>query len=439
MNPQTTTRLLASMNASRLLVVCGAGLSMAPPSGLPSAKSVAEQCFDKYRLESDPNCDAALREDLEALAEHFVAMNTLQSVFIESLVPWSDFVRPYNNGHAAIADFLITRAAVAAISSNYDTLIERSAWDYGADFQGSLDGDEAILCEVRQGPLLKVHGCSHRERRSTVWAPSQLTEPVIRERIDKSKVWMTAGLRQKDLLLVGFWSDWEYLNSIIGTALEGVDPRSVTVIDPLPTPELQVKAPELWDVAHGDNVAFEHVQESAAEALDELRRAFSASFLRQVLAAGQGTFEQTLGIDCNADWLKVSNADSEILYGWRRDAEGVPRSTPATKIRPDDSEALGFFHLLLRHAGASPHDNGYELNGRVVRVINGGQAVLATLKARFLEPPAINFADIVVAVGATELPLHENIVRRGEVADIVRPAAGGLWVDLQGARQELGI
>jgi hypothetical protein len=45
--------------------------------------------------------------------------------------------------HAAIADFLLTRAAVAGLSTNYDTLIELRAWDYGADFRGSLDGDEA--------------------------------------------------------------------------------------------------------------------------------------------------------------------------------------------------------------------------------------------------------------------------------------------------------
>ena len=76
------------MNAGRLLVVCGAGLSMAPPSSLPSARAVAERCFDKYRLESDPNCDLALRDNLEALAEYFAELNTLQSVFIEHLVPW---------------------------------------------------------------------------------------------------------------------------------------------------------------------------------------------------------------------------------------------------------------------------------------------------------------------------------------------------------------
>ena len=168
LTPQTIARILASMNAGRLLVVCGAGLSMAPPSSLPSAGMVAERCFERYRLESDPHCDPDLRDNLEALAEHFAGLNTLKSVFIEHLVPWPDFVRPSNRGHAAIADFLIIRAAVAGISSNYDTLIERRAWDYGSDFRGSLDGDEAIADSVRQAPLLKFHGCSHRDRQTTV-------------------------------------------------------------------------------------------------------------------------------------------------------------------------------------------------------------------------------------------------------------------------------
>ncbi|ERM02921.1 hypothetical protein Q644_14160 [Brucella intermedia 229E] len=169
------------MNAGRLLVVCGAGLSMAPPSSLPSAKTVAERCFDKYRLEVNPACDIGLRDNLEALAEHFVATNTLQSVFIEHLVPWPAFARPYNPGHAAIADFLLTRAAVAGISSNYDILIERRAWDYGAAFRGSLDGDEANVDATRQAPLLKFHGCAQRDPASTVWAPPpSLTIPSFR-------------------------------------------------------------------------------------------------------------------------------------------------------------------------------------------------------------------------------------------------------------------
>ncbi|MEA9433712.1 SIR2 family protein [Aeromonas caviae] len=427
------------MNAGRLLVVCGAGLSMAPPSSLPSAWTVAERCFEKYRLESDPNCDPALRNNLEALAEHFAGLDTLQSVFIEHLVPWHAFVRQPNTGHAAIADFLITRAAIAGISSNYDNLIERCAWDYGSDFRGSLDGDEATADFVRQAPLLKFHGCSLRDRPATVWAPSQLNDPTISARIARSKVWMAANLRQKDLLVVGFWSDWEYLNTVIGEALIDVQPLSVTVIDLSPTNALEQKAPQLWEIANAQNVAFEHVQESGAVALDELRRAFSSNYLRQVLDAGRTAFEQTTGIQCDPAWLSVENFDSEALYGLRRDAEGVSAAEPAKLLRPANTEALGFFHLLLRQAGAAQRSDGYELNGRSIRVINGAQAVLGTIRGRFIEPPAAMQSDIVVAVGATNLGVPGNVVRSGRPGDVIRPAPAGEWYDLPGARTELGI
>jgi hypothetical protein len=439
LSPETKARLLASMNAGRLLVVCGAGLSMAAPSNLPSARAVAERCFDKYKLESDPNCDMELRSDLEALAQHFAGLNTLKSVFIERLVPWPDFVRPSNAGHAAIADFLITRAAVAGISSNYDTLIERRAWDYGSDFRIALDGDEANVDSGQHAPLLKFHGCSQRDRLSTVWAPSQLTEPLIATRIEKSKTWMAANLRQKDLLVVGFWSDWKYLNGIIGAALTDVDPLSVTVIDLSPAQILQQKAPELWQLAHGQNVRFEHVQESGAEALDELRCAFSTNYLRQVLAAGRAIFEHETGIVCDVAWLDIANYDSEMLYGLRRDAEGTPSSKPATRIRPDNCEALGFFHLLLRYSGATQRGDGYELNGRVIRVINGAGSILSSLRKKFIEPPTAVPVDIVVAVGATDLGVPSNVVRNGRARDLVRPDTCGTWFDLNSAREELNI
>ena len=427
------------MNAGRLLVVCGAGLSMAAPSCLPSAQNVAERCFDKYQMESDPDCDTGLRSDLKALAEHFTGLGSLKSVFIECLVPWTDFVRPYNAGHAAVADFLIIHAAAAGISSNYDSLIERCAWDYGSDFRVSLDGDEAIIHKTHQGPLLKFHGCSNRDRSSTIWALSQLTDPVIAERIRKSKTWMAANLRQKDLLIVGFWSDWEYLNAIIGSALVDVNPLSVTVIDPSPTYKLQFKAPELWQIAHSENVTFEHVQESAADALDELRRAFSMNYLRQVLNAGRGALEQTTGASLNSDWLRVESFDSETFYDWRRDAEGVPASKPATQVRPSNGEALGFFHQLLRQAGAIQRPDGYKLNGRVVRVINGAGAILANLRAKFVEPPTKLAADVVVAVGATDHGVPSNVVRAGRVGDVIRPDTAGTWFDVSGARAELNI
>lgn len=439
MTPDVKTRLLASLDAGRLVVLCGAGLSMAPPSNLPSARRVAEMCFDAYQVRVDPHIDPALRQDLEALAEHFAGLNMLKAQFIEHLVPWMEFQRPPNLGHAAIADFLITKAAVACLSSNYDTLIERRACDYGADFRGSLNGDEATACAHVQAPLLKFHGCSYRDRGSTVWARSQLHDPIITGRIDNNKVWMAANLRQKDLLVVGFWSDWDYLNQVIGNALQGVDPLSVTVIDLSAAADLEQKAPDLWALAHQAHVTFTHVQESGAVALDELRRAFSENYLRQVLAAGRAAFEAAAGVPCDPAWLNVAALDAESLYDWRRDAEGVPTARPATTRRPRDGEALGCFHLLLRRAGAAQQPEGYTLRGRSVRVINGAETTLSSLRARFIEAPAVLSVDIFVAVGAIDYGLPGHVIRPGAAGSIMRPAAGGEWLTVERARGELNV
>lgn len=412
---------------------------MAAPSNLPAAWRVAEASFDKYVLETDPACDPAMRHDLEAFAQHFVDLHALQSVFIESLVPWQMFVKPPNAGHAAVADFLVTRAATAALSGNYDTLIEHSAVANGFDFQNSLDGDEATTRSRTQGPLLKFHGCATRDRLATVWAPSQLAEPPIAERVAKSKTWMAANLRQKDLLVVGFWSDWAYLNALLGTILDGLAPLSVTVIDLADAAALQAKAPDLWALAHGPQVEFTHVQQSGADALSELRKAFSRNYLRGVLAAGKPGFEASIGAACDPSWLEPPDFDNETLYTWRRDAEGVPAGQPANRSKPSQCEIFGVFHLLLRQAGAAPTALGYDLAGRSIRVVNGAGAVLNQLRTKYVEAPVVAPTDIVVAAGATNLPVPGSVVRPGSVGSFIRPTGMGDWYDLDGARTELGI
>jgi hypothetical protein len=427
------------MHAGRLVIVCGAGLSMAPPSNLPAAWRVAESCFDKYRSTVDPDCDVGMRNDLERFAQHFADQHTLESVFIESLVPWNDFVRPPNQGHAAVADFLVTRVASAALSANYDPLIERSAIDNGFDFQNSLDGEEATVRMRTQSPLLKFHGCATRDRPSTVWTATQLDEPRIAQRIAKTKEWLTANLRQKDLLVVGFWTDWDYLNRVLGTVLEGIAPLSVTVVDPAGLEVLRTKAPQLWELAHGQNVNFLHVQESGAQALEELRKSFSANYLKAVLEAGRAVFEQWAEAACDPRWLEIADFDTETLYGLRRDAEGVPSGRPATLARPTACEALGAFHLMLRRAGAVATPQGYDLANKSIRVVNGAATVLSQIKARFIEAPTLVPTDIVVAVGAVDLQMPDNVVRSGSPGSIVRPAPMAKWLDMDDAKTELGL
>ena len=60
-------------------------------------------------------------------------------------------------------------------------------------------------------------------------------------------------------------------------------------------------------------------------------------------------------------------------------------------------------------------------------------------KQRFNEPPAVVEAEIIVAVGAVDLGVPENIVRAGRPADVIRPSSRARWLDLDGARAELNI
>lgn len=432
-------RLLASVDAGRLVILCGAGLSMAPPSSLPSAKVVAEMCFDRYTESICPGADVSLRGDLEAFAEHFAQRTQLESIFMDTLVPWQAFARAPNPGHAAVADFLITRAAAGALSTNYDTLIERRGMDYGADFRGSLEGDMANRGVAAHSPLLKFHGCSLIDRHNTVWTKSQLARPPIRERIASCRTWMAANLRAKDLLVLGFWSDWPYFNSLLADAFLDVAPLSITVVDPSPTTALETKAPELWSTVHQDNVTFNHVQDSAADVLDELRRAFSRGYLRRVLRAGVAAVEAEIGSPCDPTWIEPPDLDSEALYALRRDAEGVPSTAPAKLKAPEHCEQLGLFQLLLRRAGAVATPDGYLLGTLVVRAVSGAGRILSTLEAQFSEPPAPRAADLVVAVGAVDLVVPGNVIRGGTPGSIVRPAPSSRWLDSASARQLLGI
>ena len=89
--------------------------------------------------------------------------------------------------------------------------------------------------------------------------------------------------------MIGFWSDWAYLNEILGKALAGIAPTSVTVIDPSDGVALKGKAPNLWALAHAPGVLFNHVQETAEVALDELHRAFSRGLLVQAAQFREGS------------------------------------------------------------------------------------------------------------------------------------------------------
>jgi hypothetical protein len=438
-NRPTLTRLLGSIEANHLIFLCGAGLSMPAPSNLMSAVRVAEICYDKWLpTEALP---AGLRGDIDGLAGHFYGTGQFKSVFISALVPWDDLVGEPNVGHAAIADLLSARAAAAALSANFDPLIEQWASLRKVAMRGALNGAEATEFASNTNPLLKFHGCLQRLRDETLWTQGQLAEAAIQQRVQNCTAWMMVNLSAKDLLIVGFWTDWGYLNDVLANAIAMHGINSVIVVDPASAADLQAKAPGLWTKLNSAGVPFEHVRASGAEALEELRIEYSKVYARKFFALGapfivaEGGIYDAVAVD-PAGWT------CDDLYNLRRDAEGTPYNRAARQKEPAAEAArAAFAHLLLVQAHATRKGCGYEHAGRSIRIVQGAGQALETVRERYNEPPSVPQPDIIICAGADPLGVPGSVISAGSGASIVRPARGGSarWLTLDQARAELAI
>jgi hypothetical protein len=195
------TMLVGAMENDRLMFLCGAGLSVPPPSFLPTAPAVAKKCFDKRTPVE--NLDPALEWDIDNLAGFFHARGDFVDTFIP-LVPWNDLAGAPNRGHAAIADLLVSRAAHGALSANIDTMIERWAENLKIDMAAALTGQEATTFEQVSRPLLRFHGCMKRGKTDTLWTQGQLAEGAVKQRIESCSQWMNLHLPGKHLVVANY-------------------------------------------------------------------------------------------------------------------------------------------------------------------------------------------------------------------------------------------
>jgi hypothetical protein len=439
LSAQQLTKLLVAIEADALVLLCGAGLSIPEPSKLISAATVAERCYDVWKA-VEVDLPAELRSDIDKLAAYFYETNAFDNVFIEKLVPWGDLVGTPNDGHAAVADLLLTGSAHAALSGNFDPLIENWAEQHKVALQGALTGQEAVEFLAVSKPLLKFHGCFHRDKKRTLWTHPQLEDVTIQQRVQSCSQWMNLNLPGKDLLIIGFWTDWGYLNDVLANSLEHKNAHSVTVIDPATSETLTEKAPLLWARLNALSHSFEHIPVSGADALKELRTAFSKVWARRyyalaapiLLAAGHQP-----PANCDTEAMSCSE-----LYDFRRDAEGVSQVRAARLKAPQQGAAqAAYFRLRLLNAGAAKNGAWLDFNGQSVRIINGGGRALSELQSTFDEPSSYLQPSIAACIGALNLGVHPRIIQEGRGDSIVRPAKGGSarWLSLNEAEAELGL
>jgi hypothetical protein len=426
-----------SLDAGNLVILAGAGLSIPAPSRLMSAVRVAEHCYDQYLpIQQLP---AHMRGDIDALAGHFFGQNAF-AYFIDRLVPWDALAGEPNAGHAAIGDFLLTSASYAVLSANFDSLIEDWCKRHKVAFRAALTGQQAGAYAATARPLLKFHGCMDLDRDNTLWTIGQIDAEAPAARIASCRQWMEQNLPQKDLLIIGFWTDWGYLNQVLANLLDNQQPVSVTVIDPSDAAALEVKAPGLWAILAG-LPGFTHIQMSSDEALSELRAEFSKVWVRRLLAKGRPLYEHAIGA-CAAEHLACPDLDVDNLYALRQDAEGTSYMK-AARLKEPSNEAgqVAFARMLLSDAGAAPEGSWFRLNNRTVRVVNGQGQTLGNAQETHDEPASLGTADIVICANAFNGGLPGRLVHGEGDKRVTRQSRGGasVWMSLEQARDALEI
>src|SRR4051812_6479525 len=98
-----------SLFSDRLVLLAGAGLSMAPPSSLPSAANIAFAAKRKYAAVYGAT-RLPLPNSVDEQAQFFFLQNELATVYFRTLIDPNAFSSRPNAGHFAIADLLLVRA-----------------------------------------------------------------------------------------------------------------------------------------------------------------------------------------------------------------------------------------------------------------------------------------------------------------------------------------
>ena len=226
-------KALDALFADRLALLCGAGLSMAAPSSLPSAAALAWKAKQKYDATYGADRDP-LPDSIDDQAEFFFQRGELASVYLRTYVDHDAFAAEPNSGHFAAADLLLTGAITTAVSTNVDTLIETAGNMLFGQVGAGVSRARVAALPGEVAPLLKIHGC-WSDPPGTVWAAGQVAADPIKTRIEESAQWLSNRLLDRDLVIIGYWTDWDYLNQVLDMSLGTVNPSRVIVVDPCET------------------------------------------------------------------------------------------------------------------------------------------------------------------------------------------------------------
>ncbi len=191
--PPTPPALLATLNRGGLVPFVGAGISMARPTSLPSADSLAHALVeDGYGQEGD---------DLEQLAEWCWEQG--DPLMFARALPSADWrARQPNDCHLVLAELAAERLVTEILTTNWDTMLEVALNRSGVPHQ-CVEKPNALAAAGGSiaARVIKLHGCidspeTIRARRSDVDSEEWVA--------DWAESVFAVNLRSKSVLFAGY-------------------------------------------------------------------------------------------------------------------------------------------------------------------------------------------------------------------------------------------
>jgi hypothetical protein len=158
-------------------------------------------------------------------------------------------------------------------------------------------------------------------------------------------------LLDRDLLIVGYWTDWDYLNEILAATLGAVNPARVIVVDLADRRNVSGKGAGSLRARAACVDGLSACAGFRRRLPYSLRCHFSKSFVRRVLHLGANEYSDYTGSNPDAAWIEPRDLDNITLWQIPRDLEGRMPNEPAKERKPAAESLVGLTLLQLQACG----------------------------------------------------------------------------------------
>lgn len=231
--------LVLGIQGKRVIFFVGAGISLASPTNIETAKELVLKLKDKFENYEwwteyfDPsrlNAEGRFYNGnpqypkLEEIAELFLSRGKFR-LFIDSLMQEKTWeTQPANICHTVLSELLIEEFCEGVLTTNVDDRIETEHRHISPQSGPNvISHDDFVAAQENRNDIYKIHGCLYKcpnRKYDSVWATSQFSDDAWPKGVNFAENLIKNFCERYSLVFVGFNTCPGYLKRTLSEAIE---------------------------------------------------------------------------------------------------------------------------------------------------------------------------------------------------------------------------